>query len=409
LFARGVLQRQPTERVYTFSVRQPDCQVFSVPIPVQICPEFESSMVLELCDDHGSWDKSAKRTSLEDMLTCGVDLYQKHFRVTEGSWRYAEGYTRTGLMTAAEEGWTDIVSEIISKRSYMDIDINENDILGETALMLASEKGHVSVVSVLLNNGADMSATDKHERHAMMKAAENGHIEVVKYFLDNGADVDMKDGRNKDTILYEAARRGHADIVSMLIDQGADVNVKNNIGTDPLMGAARNGHDTIVTMLLKNGADGVNNEDEWGFTPLMQSARFPRTIAALIDAGAEVNTQSTQDKEYMGVYYGWTALMYAADHCQPETVSILMNNGADANRVGISFLNDNGADAYNAGTRYSRTALMIAAGREHCSETVSALIDNGADVNIVSKDGNTALKFAQRPRSCFCSELFVNK
>jgi len=363
LFARGVLQRQP------------DCQVFSVPIPVQTCPGFEMDYddyedygaEWELCDEHGSWDKSAKRRSLEDMLYCGVDLNQKHFRISEDSRIFAEGYTRTGLMTAAEEGWTDIVSELIY------YDINENDNLGVTALMLASEKGHAPVVSVLLENGADMSAADNNGEHAMMKAAKNGHIEVVKYFLDNGADVDMKDGRNKGTILCEAAKHGHADIVSMLIDQGADVNVKNDIGVDPLMEAATNGHDTIVTMLLKHGADGVNNGGKYGFTPLMQSAKFPRTVAALVDAGADVNTQNAQDN-------GYTALMFAAIQCQPETVSILMDNGADANI---------------AETQYGETALMFAASRG-CLETVSALIDNGADVNIVNKDGMTALQLAAR-------------
>merc|ERR1740128_853113 len=185
-----------------------------------------------------------------------------------------------------------------------------------------------------------------------------------------GVDVDMKDGRNKGTILCEAAKHGHAAIVSMLIDQGADVNVKNDIGVDPLMEAATNGHDTIVTMLLKNGADGVNNGGKYGFTPLMQSAKFPRTVAALIDAGADVNTQNAQDN-------GYTALMFAAIQCQPETVSILMDNGADVNIV----------------NKDGMTALQLAARRGEFEiddevvalETVSALIDNGADVNIVNK------------------------
>ena len=304
------------------------------------------------------------------MLTCGVDLNKKHFRIAEDSlWDYEEGYTRTGLMTAAEEGWIDIVSELVNKQ----VDINEDDDLGVTAPMFASEKGHVPVVSVLLADGADMSATDDNGEHAMMKAAKNGHVEVVKYFLDNGADVDMKDDQLEATILSEAAKHGHADMVSMLINQGADVNAKDEIGSDPLMEAATNGHDTIVTMLLENGADGVNNGGKYGFTPLMQSAKFPCTIAVLLGAGAEVNTQNAQDN-------GYTALMFAAIQCQAKTVSMLMDNGADANI----------ADTVDGGT-----ALMFAASRG-CLETVSTLIDNGADVKIVSKDGMTALKFATR-------------
>ena len=105
----------------------------------------------------------------------------------------------------------------------------------------------------------------------------------------------------------------------------------------------------------------------------MQSAKFPRTIALLLGAGAEVKTKNAQDD-------GYTALMFAAIQCQAESVSLLMDNGADAN---IADTGDGG------------TALMFAASRG-CLETVSTLLDNGADANIVSKDGMTALKFATR-------------
>jgi len=437
LLARGVPQRQP------------DCQVFSAPIRIQTCPGFqldysihETAAERELCDDHGPWDESAKRTSLEDMLTCGVDLSQNHFQIEDDSRIGAEGYNRTGLMIAAEEGWTDIVYEIVSE----EVDINEKDNLGVTAIMLASENGHKKVVHILWINGADFSETDENGEHTIVKATKRGHIKVVKYFLDIGWDVDLKCDLNNGTILSVAAAYGQDDIVSMLIKHWADVNYKNEIGADPLMAAAANGHDTTVTMLLENGADGVNMKNMNGFTSLMQSTKYPRTIAVLLDAGAEVNMQNTQDN-------GCTALMLAAIQGHSETVSILIDNGADVSitdkdgRAALNYavsqghfkiastLIENGADVNNV-NKNGETALMIAAKEGHFEnvrggletlsilmdygadaniadpdlgetalmyaasegdfETVSILVDNGADVNILSKNGMTALMFAKR-------------
>ena len=94
----------------------------------------------------------------------------------------------------------------------------------------------------------------------LILAAGRGHIEIVKLLLENGADVNSrtKDG---DTALIVASKAGHTNVVKLLLERGADVNAKNRNGRMALMGATNQGHLNVVKLLLERGAD-VNAKDE---------------------------------------------------------------------------------------------------------------------------------------------------
>jgi ankyrin repeat protein len=71
------------------------------------------------------------------------------------------------------------------------------------ALQAASEEGHVPVVKLLLERGADPNAegqlfnskTEEYfDSNPLHEAAEGGHTQVVMLLLENGADMTMEGG-----------------------------------------------------------------------------------------------------------------------------------------------------------------------------------------------------------------------
>ena len=94
-------------------------------------------------------------------------------------------------------------------------DVNERNDIGETALMDACEQGYLAVVRLLLAHGADMSPRDQSGESAIWEAAENGHADVVRVLLEAGADLDGVPHP------YSLKRRGHDEVYRLLKEAGA--------------------------------------------------------------------------------------------------------------------------------------------------------------------------------------------
>jgi ankyrin repeat protein len=64
------------------------------------------------------------------------------------------------------------------------------DKAGWTPLHFASGKGHLNVVRVLVDHGADMNAKQQHLWVPLYLVPCNDHFETVRLLLDRGANVD---------------------------------------------------------------------------------------------------------------------------------------------------------------------------------------------------------------------------
>ena len=119
-----------------------------------------------------------------------------------------------------------------------------------TPLHMASSRGHLNVVELLLKIGAQHDSRNRSGRTPLHEAARCGQKDVVKLLIDYGTDVDIKYD-NGETPLSCAANRGHMDTVQLLLKMGADPNARSRRGETPLDQATRRRHRDVVQTLLK--------------------------------------------------------------------------------------------------------------------------------------------------------------
>lgn len=120
--------------------------------------------------------------------------------------------------------------------------------------MLAAGLGHLVVVQVLLQAGAEVDAADSSGWTPLLRAARRGHVEVMNGLLAAGADINATD-RLGWTSLLRAARNGDLEAVNSLLKAGTHVDAQNSEGNTALMLASVWGQVEVVDILLKTGVD----------------------------------------------------------------------------------------------------------------------------------------------------------
>lgn len=165
------------------------------------------------------------------------------------------------LMVACSFGHDHIAKKLINEG----IDINfQMDATGNTALMRAAENGKDDCLMLLLNHGADISRRDKDGMTALMYAVLSGmHVRSGRLTQDKSnsvcqllaKDVNSLDFRasaetfNGRTALMFAAMHGFVETYSLLVNAGANFTLRDSIGMDSKKIAIENKqHDLIPLM-----------------------------------------------------------------------------------------------------------------------------------------------------------------
>ncbi len=236
---------------------------------------------------------------------------------------------------------------------------------GLTPLMFATRQGDLATVKVLVEAGADVNETSEFDWTALLVATQNRYYRIGEYLLRHGANPNIANGGGWNPLYIATDNRNieggdypvrrpdmdHLDFIRELLAAGADPNLRMNSSTEtrtvftnqwlvedgatPFLRAAQSGDLVLMKLLLEHGAD-PSIPTYYNVTPLMVASGIGwvegvtyewsaqqtlETVRFLLDHGADVNAQDTEDLR--------TALMGAAHKGRNDVIELLVQRGAD--------------------------------------------------------------------------------
>jgi len=174
------------------------------------------------------------------------------------------------------------------------------EVLAYEGLHQAAWRGDLPRLKTLIGAGADLEARDGRGRTPLHVAAHARQREAIRVLAKAGARLDRLEDDRYDAVTI-AAVADDVQTLSLLLSLGASARqTTSRYDGTALIAAAHLGHDEVVRRLIAAGAplDHVNNL-HW--TALIESIvlgdggpRHQRTLAALVDAGANLQLADRQ-------------------------------------------------------------------------------------------------------------------
>ncbi len=158
------------------------------------------------------------------------------------------------------------------KRFFTKADMNAVDTEGRSAAWYAAQKGDVSLLGWLFDQGAKFELPDKQGITPIHIAALSKQLTSLKFILSKIELADVPAARGT-TPLMLAAYAGCDQCVDALIRKKADLAYKNEDGDTALMFAVRGGNGQIAQNLLEAGSNG-DARNKAGDTPKKMGMRL---------------------------------------------------------------------------------------------------------------------------------------
>ena len=90
------------------------------------------------------------------------------------------------------------------------------------------------VKRLVVSCGVDPNVKDNDGRTPLHRAAKRGHVDIVKLLLEHGANPNIQENKYGYTPLHVAVKNCHVDVVRVLLEHGADPTIRDNEGRTPL-------------------------------------------------------------------------------------------------------------------------------------------------------------------------------
>ncbi|KAJ3292066.1 hypothetical protein HDU76_007197 [Blyttiomyces sp. JEL0837] len=261
------------------------------------------------------------KSTLEELLSTPKRFLERMFKIT------LPQLCNNILWLAVSEGVFEVVELLMdSGIDGIDAGFMENEFI-----RLASQKGHLDVVTLLLEQDDVNPMAEGYESFSL--AAENGHFDVVKVLLESveGDDDELPDCAKAS--LYAAALGGFLDIVQYVVELG--VVEPGYDGNCLFRAACRRGHVNVANFLL--GIEGVNPFDADNEALRMAAKRGHKEIVELLLQLPGIDASAVDNE----------ALRMAALHGHLDIVKLLLGcSGVDASAMDNEAIRSASAEGY---------------------------------------------------------------
>jgi ankyrin repeat protein len=279
------------------------------------------------------------------------------------------GKGQAALHQALQRGDPDIIQLVLS-RANVNADALDNN--GSTPLHLAASEAEVlSGAQLLLKNGAKIDLQNKKGQTALHLASQRGHLDFMELLLNRGAVVDVPD-KDGFTPLHLAISKVERRAAELLLKHGANIDLQNNKRQTALHLALQHSHPNIIPLLLENGAN-VDAQDDDNSTPLHQAISRADVelsrVQLLLDRCTKIDLRNNK---------GQTALHLASQHGRLNIMRLLLENGADVDAPD----GDGSTPLHQAISDVDPLEL---------EQVVGLLLEHDANINLRNGQGETAL------------------
>ena len=257
-------------------------------------------------------------------------------------------------------------------------------------LYMAALTGNIERVKELLDQDPSLvnRISDCHTGYpgsgsALTNAATGGHIEIVRLLLERGADPSLREEGNapQGKALYEAVAHKHIDIARLLLDHGAFPNPEVESSGDALSRAIWHEDKPMIELLCSYGATRKVHLLAYDGDILTAAAVFAANPALANNVNALENAASEGRASFVRLM-----LRYQPQLAKQVAISVKSRGPQEvaSSRELTNFLFQQGMDA-NYRTWLGITPLHVYASRGDI-ENVALFLEHGADINAIDEE-----------------------